>query len=281
MKTKHAMLGAVAAVLFVISELNVAAADAPAGGADSAADAKAAEFGLAMELRNPLADLVTVPLESNFDFGSGSNRAMIYTLNVQPVIPFELTKDWILVTRTIIPFIHQKAPEPGMGDKTGLSDITQSFFISPRKLVGGWIVGAGPVFLYPSATETALGTGKWGAGPTAAVFRQSGGWTYGVLANHIWSFAGNSNREQVNTTLVDPSLSYTWKNDFAVEFDGESTYDWKQKQWIVPLTVSCSQLVNIGKRPVSFQLGGRYFAERPTGGPDWGIVFTLTLVFPK
>ena len=279
MKTKHKMLGATTAALLVFSE--TPAADAPSAGGNGVADAKAAEFELAMELRNPLADLVTVPLESSFEFGSGSNRAMTYTLNIQPVIPFELTKDWILITRTIIPFFHQEASEPGMGDKTGLGDIEQSFFLSPRKLVGGWIMGAGPVFLYPTATEPELGSGKWGVGPTAAVIKQTGGWTYGVLANQIWSFAGNSNREQVNTTLVHPLISYTWKNDFAVQFESESIYDWKQKQWTVPLNLSCSQLVNIGKQPVSFQLGGRYFAERPAGGPDWGIVFTVTLVFPK
>ena len=240
-----------------------------------------AEISLALKLHNPIADLVTVPIESDFEFGPGPRRALTYTLNVQPVIPFELTKDWLLVTRTIIPLIHQEAVEAGDQNKTGLGDITQSFFLSPNRLVGGWIVGAGPVFQYPSATDSALGAGKWGAGPTAAVLRQNGGWTFGMLANHVRSFAGDSRREKVNTTLVDPFISYTWANDFTVEFDGESTYDREQRQWTVPLTVGVSQLVTVGKQLVSVGLDGRWYAEHAVGGPEWGVVFTVTLLFPK
>ncbi len=247
----------------------------------AAGEAGAAEISLALKLHNPVADLVTVPIESAFEFGSGSRNALTCTLNVLPVIPIELTKDWLLVTRTIVPFIYQEAVAAGEQDSTGLGDITQSFFLSPARLAGGWIVGAGPVFQYPSATDSALGAGRWGAGPTAAVVRQDGGWTFGALANHIWSFAGDSHRERVNTTLVDPFISYTWANDFTVEFDGESTLDWEQRQWTVPLTAGVSQLVTLGRHPVSFGLGGRWYAEHPADGPEWGIVFSVTLLFPR
>ena len=233
---------------------------------------------LALKLHNPIGDLVNVPIESDFEFASRSH-ALIFTLNVQPVIPFKLTKDWLLVTRTIVPLIE--VIPAGDRNKIGLGDITQSFFLSPAKLVGGWTVGAGPVFQYPTATDSVLGAGKWGAGPTAAALRQDGGWTFGVLANHMWSFAGDRLREKVDTSLVDPFISYTWKNNFTVEFDGESTFDWQLKQWTVPLTAGVSRLLTLGKQSVSVGLDGRWYAERLVGSPKWGVVSTVTFVFTR
>ncbi len=120
-----------------------------------------------------------------------------YTQNVQPVIPFSLNEDWNLVTRTIVPIVDAPSPAPGVESASGFSDIAQSFFLSPKEPVGNWIVGAGPVFLWPTATEDRLGIGKRAAGPTAVALRQAGPWTYGGLANHIVSYAGDE--EQSST----------------------------------------------------------------------------------
>src|SRR5262249_38322411 len=120
------------------------------------------EGELAKKLQNPVANLISVPLQSNWDFGSGSTNAMRYTLNLQPVIPFSLTNDWNLITRTIVPIIHAEAKSKGGRDKSGWGDIVQSFFFSPAEPLNGWIVGGDPVFLYPSATHSALGGEKWG-----------------------------------------------------------------------------------------------------------------------
>jgi hypothetical protein len=252
--------------------------DATASGGGGKAD-DAAE--LAKKLQNPVASLISVPLQSNWDFGIGSANAMRYTLNVQPVIPFSLTTEWNLITRTIVPFIHAESPVAGGDDAGGLGDITQSFFLSPSAPTSrGWIWGAGPVFLYPSATDDALGAGKWGAGPTAVLLKQDSGWTYGLLANHIWSFAGWGDRN-VNATFLQPFVSYTTKSYTTFGLNTESTYDWENSQWTVPINVLISQLVKIGGKPVQFQVGYRYYAEKPDGGPDWGLRFTVTFLFPK
>ena len=237
---------------------------------------------LAKKLQNPIASLISVPLQNNWDFGIGSANAMRYTLNVQPVIPFSLTTDWNLITRTIVPIVYAESPV-AVGDNTfGLGDIVQSFFFSPKAPTkGGWIWGVGPVFLYPSATDDALGAEKWGAGPTAVVLRQESGWTYGMLANHLWSFAGTSSRAEVNATLLQPFVSYTTKTYTTFGLNTESTYDWQNSQWTVPLNLTVSQLLKIGGQPIQFQLGGRLYAERPDGGPDWGLRFGVTLLFPK
>ena len=248
---------------------------APAG----AQDDTSAE--LAKKLQNPVASLISVPLQSNWDFGIGHADAMRYALNVQPVIPISLGKSWNLITRTIVPFIHTESPIEGGDAAGGIGDIVQSFFLSPTEPVGGWILGGGPVFLYPSASDDALGGEKWGAGPTAVVLRQDGGWTYGILANHIWSFAGNDRRADVDATFLQPFVSYTTRTFTTFGLNTESTYDWEHRQWTVPINAFVQQLVKLGGQAISLQLGVRYYAERPQGGPDWGLRFAITFLFPR
>lgn len=239
------------------------------------------EAELAMKLQNPIASLVSVPIQSNWDFGIGPEDAMRYVANVQPVIPFSLTSDWNLITRTILPIVHAESPVAGGREATGIGDILQSFFFSPKEPVAGWIVGGGPALLYPSATDRLLGGEKWAAGPTAVALRQRGGWTYGMLANHLWSFAGTSRRQHVSRTFLQPFLSYTTKTHTSFTFNVETTYDWANDQGTVPLNWMVSQLLRVGTLPLSLQFGPRWYAERPDGGPEWGLRFAVTFLFPK
>lgn len=254
------------------------ASDTPSKQANGSGDSTA---DLAMKLQNPVANLISVPIQNNWDFGIGSTDAMRYLVNVQPVIPFSIGDDWNLITRTILPIVHAESPVPGGVDVNGLGDIVQSFFFSPKAPVGGWIMGAGPVFLYPSASDDALSAKKWGAGPTAVLLKQDSGWTYGLLSNHIESFAGTSSRPDVSATFLQPILSYTTKTFTTFGLNTESTYDWQNSQWTVPVNATISQLIKLGKQPLQFQLGGRYYPEKPNGGADWGLRFAVTLLFPK
>jgi hypothetical protein len=258
-----------------------APADAPSsGGGGAGADDKAEAAELAKKLQNPVANLISVPIQNNWDFGIGKADAMRYTANIQPVIPFSIAKDWNLITRTILPVIYAESPVKGGDDHSGLGDVTQSFFLSPKEPVGGWILGAGPVGYYPTATESELGGGKWGAGPTIVALRQEHGFTYGVLANHIWSFAGWGD-QNISASFVQPFVSYTTKTYTTFSVNTESTYNWEQSEWTVPMNFAVQQLVKIGKHPVAFQVGYRYYAEKPDGGPDWGLRFAVTFLFPK
>jgi hypothetical protein len=262
--------------------LSLAPADSGAGGGGGADDTKAAAAELAKKLQNPIASLISVPIQNNWDFGIGPANAMKYTANIQPVIPFSLSEDWNLITRTILPIVYAESLVKGGPNKFGLGDITQSFFFSPKAPTSsGWIWGAGPVFLWPSATDDALGSEQWGAGPTAVLLKQQNGWTYGALANQIWSYAGSDNRSTVNSTFLQPFVSFTTKTFTTFGLNTESTYNWEQSQWTVPLNLTVSQLVKIGKMPIQFQVGGRYYAEKPDGGPDWGLRFAITFLFPK
>ena len=248
---------------------------------DTAGDDKAAAAELAKKLQNPVASLIQVPIQNNWDFGIGSANAIRYTANVQPVVPFSLNEDWNLITRTIVPVIYAEGTTNGAGSKFGLGDVVQSFFLSPKAPTsGGWIWGAGPVFAWPTATDSALGSEKWGAGPTAVFLRQDSGWTYGVLANHIWSYAGWGDQD-VSATFLQPFLTYTTRKFTTFGINTESTYDWENHQWTVPLNLSVSQLLKVSKQPIGLAIGFKYYADGPSGGPDWGLRFTVSFLFPK
>ncbi len=151
---------------------------------------------LAKKLSNPIADLVSVPLQFNWAQGVGPDDASRFILNIQPVMPFSLSKDWNMITRVIVPFIGQPSLAAGGSPASGIGDILTSFFFSPT---GGKITwGIGPVISLPSTSEPTLGSGKWAAGPTAVVLKQAGPWTVGALWNQVWSFSGRQDREDVS-----------------------------------------------------------------------------------
>ncbi len=241
---------------------------------------------LAKQLANPVSSLISVPFQNNFDFGMGpTGRGSQWKLNIQPVIPTEVNEDWNLITRVIVPLVHQEnitgTPGNPSGKQTGLSDTTASFFLSPTSPIGGWIVGGGPVVLLPSGTDPLLGTEKWGAGPTFVALRQQGPWTYGALVNHVWSFAGDRARSDLNNSFIQPFISHTSAEAVTIAFNSESTYNWAASQWSIPLNLSISKVIAIGTQKAQPQLGVRWYPEGPDGGPEWGIRASMTLLFPK
>jgi len=236
---------------------------------------------LAKKLSNPVSDLISVPLQGNLDFGLGPGGGQKFTLNIQPVIPISLNEDWNVISRTILPVIDQEGISfGGVDDEFGLGDITQSFFFSPKKSEP-FIWGIGPAFLIPTATDSSLGFEKWGAGPTVVILKQQHGWTYGALANHIWDFAGDNDRASVNATFIQPFLSYTTPKATTFTFNLESTYDWQREQWSVPANLIVSQMLKIGEHPIQLFGGIRYYLEKPDSGPEWGLRFGVTFLFPK
>ena len=255
----------------------------------SAAGASAEEQDLAKQLANPVAALISVPIQANYDENIGANeKGEMWRTNIQPVIPFGISDDWNVISRTIVPIIDQKnIPAPGM-DESGIGDVVQSFFFSPKTpTASGLIWGVGPVLYLDTATDNKLGAGKWGAGPTAVVLKQQGPWTFGALVNHIESFDGNDGSDDINAidisaTFLQPFLTYITASQTTFALNTESTYDWEANKWSVPINLNVAQLFKLGNQ--LFQIGGgiRYWAESPKSGPDdWGFRLQLTLLFPK
>jgi hypothetical protein len=238
---------------------------------------------LAKQLANPIAALISVPVQMNYDehFGAAREGHKLY-VNVQPVIPITLNAEWNVISRTILPLIDQKDVVPRTSE-SGIGDIVQSLFFSPKKpTAGGLIWGVGPVFLLPTASADQLGGEKWGLGPTGVVLKQQGHWTYGALANHIWSVGGNNDRQDISATFLQPFAAYTTPTAWTYTLNTESTYDWKNKQWSVPINAVVSKVMKVGGQAVSIGGGVRYWADSPEAGAhDWGLRLFVTFLFPK
>lgn len=265
--------------LFLAASIN--AQSAPGGGGDgNAAD-------LAQKLSNPVASLISVPLQFNYDSNIGPlERGRRLTMNLQPVVPVSISDDWNMISRTILPVTHQNDIGPGTGSQFGLGDVTQSLFFSPKAPTSSGVIwGVGPAFLIPTATDDLLGSKKWGLGPTAVVLKQSHGFTYGFLANQIWSVASvknNSDRAPVSSLFLQPFVSFTTPTAWTYGVNAESSYDWHAHQAAVPLNFSVGKLMRFGKQPVSFTGDVRYWVATSDASPHgWGFRFVTTFLFPK
>ena len=238
---------------------------------------------LAKKLANPVAALISVPVQFNADYGFGpTGDGTRYLTNIQPVVPLELNAEWNLISRTILPVISQHDVF-GTSSQSGIGDVLQSAFFSPKApTAGGVIWGVGPVLLLPTASDDLLGGGKWAAGPTALALVQDSGWTYGVLANQLWSFAGDSSRSSINALYLQPFLSYGGISPgFTLGGSFESTYDWRANQWTIPFIANASQILKVQGQLISVGLGAKVYLDKPANGPDWGLRFTVAFLFPK
>jgi hypothetical protein len=275
-KRQQAAVITAAVVAAVFAGVPALAQEPPDEGTGGQAD-------LAQDLTNPVADLLTIPIQMNYDqnFGPADDGWKLQT-NIQPVLPFNLNDDWNLITRTIMPVIWQDEIVPGAESQFGLGDITVSLFASPKKPTNGVIWGVGPILYLRTATDELLGAEKWGAGPSAIALTMRGRWTMGALANHVWSFAGNDARDDINSTFVQPFVAYTWPSAWTVSFQSETTYNWEIKKWAVPVNVAASKLVMMGKLPVSLQAGvGRWLTSPDSGPGGWRFRLQANFVLPK
>ena len=252
------------------------------------------EEELAKQTQNPVADLISVPFQNNFNFGTGSKNRTVWILNIQPVIPIKIGEEWNLITRTIMPVINQPSLFPGTSSATGLGDINPTFFFSPAKS-GELIWGVGPTFTLPTATDSLLGAGKFSMGPAAVALTIQGHWVYGALANNQWSVAGWG-KQNVNAFLLQPFVNYNLPDGWYLLTAPIMTANWAAAKagdvWTVPLGGGVGKLFRLGeilpleghaiaKLPINTQLQAFGNVHRPEFGSDWQLRFQVQLLFPK
>lgn len=259
------------------------------------------ESELAKKTQNPVADLISVPLQSNFNFGAGFHHdKMIYVLNVQPVIPIKLSDEWNLITRVIMPIINQPSLFPTLGGLlpsttgTGFGDFNPTFFLSPGK-PGELIWGVGPTMTLPTATDRDLGSGKWSMGPAGVALTMQGHWVFGALMNNQWSFAGWGDKA-VNAMLLQWFVNYNLPDGWYLTTSPIVTANWKAEKagdvWTVPLGGGFGKLFRLGqilplegnplaKLPINTQIGAYGNVAKPEFGPDWQLRFQIQFLFPK
>ncbi len=294
-RSGHARIGRTARLLVATAILGLpwtAGAQQPAAPAPAAPPAASdSTLELAKKTQNPVADLISLPLQNNLNFGYGAKAAphsssTQYVLNIQPVVPVTVTEGWNLITRPIIPVIRQPDLIDG-GDTWGLADIQLQTYLSPAA-ASKVIWGVGPVLQIPSATDgKKLGTQKWSAGPGAVLLTMPGKWVVGGLVNNLWSFAGDSDREDVNLMTAQPFVNYNFPKGWYVSTAPVITANWKadgsDNTWTVPVGGGGGRLIRIGKLPVNLQAQAYYNVVKPDDAPtaDWTLRLQVQFLFPK
>jgi hypothetical protein len=256
---------------------NNAASPGSAGGDDAAS-----QEALARAAQNPIANMISVPLQNNFNFGIGPNDVTQWNLNVEPVIPISLNDDWTLITRTIIPIINQPSPGPGVGNAFGLGDINHQFYLTSAK-PHQWILGAGPMLTIPTETSSELGNGKWCAGPDLVVLTIRDHWVVGALVNHQLSFAGWG-QQNVNAFLAQPIVNYNLPHGWYLVSTPIITANFEaagNNAWTVPVGGGIGKIFKIGKQSFNGQLQAFDNVVTPDNGPSWQLRFQISLLFPK
>lgn len=236
------------------------------------------EAALAQELANPLAAIISVPFQLNIDDNLGAAEdGSRTTLNLQPIIPFALDNGATIITRTIIPYIWQDYVIPDTS-QSGFGDVLASAWYS-RTTEANLTWGVGPVIRFPTFSDVSSDT--WAGGVTGIVLQQTGPWTVGALANHLWHLEGDPTTP-TNVTFAQPFVAYSTKSAWTFSLQSETTYDWEAETWSVPVNASVSKLAVIGGRPVNFMGGVGYWLESPDGGPqDWRFRLQLQFVLSK
>ena len=238
---------------------------------------------IAKQAQNPIASLISVPIENDFNPQTGIKKEDSYLLEFKPVIPVRLSNDWTLITRTIIPVIQVPDLAPGVNGTSGVGDVQLSLFLSPAK-AGPVIWGAGPVVSFPTASQEILGTKKVSAGPTVVVLRSQGHWLFGTLVQNLFSVAGPTARPDVNQMLLQPFVNYNLRHGWYLTSSPIITANWEvnpDQRWVVPVGGGFGKIVHFGKLPVNMYTQFFRNVERPDGTTHWSARFQAQLLFPK
>jgi hypothetical protein len=240
---------------------------------------------LTREAKNPFADLINLQFFYDATLGVAPANNTQQMLTIQPLIPFHLNSDWIVVTRTILPLVAQPAAAPGQGWIRGPGDTQFAALLSPAR-VGSLDWGIGPVFQLPTATNNALGQGKWGAGPAAGIQWSGKQWTFGTLILNIWSFAGDANRPAVDQMQLQPTVNYTFRDhpNRYLSFSPTITANWEasgDERWTVPISLGIGQLSKFGHQSINLQATTYYDVVAPPGSARWTLELLVQFLFPE
>lgn len=238
------------------------------------------EEDLAKAVQNPLAAMVTLPFQANYNLGIGDEDRTALNLNIQPVIPFP-GDDWNIITRTIIPV--NSVPIGTTESEFGIGDTAFTLFFSPKSS-GKLTWGVGPALTLPtSSNPEILGSGKWSLGPAGVLFYGTGNWTLGIVASQTWSIAGDEDREDVSLFYAQWFVNYNFGDGWALGTAPIVTANWEAEsgqEWTIPWGLQISKVHNIGKQPVNLLFGYYTNSEHPDGGPDTQVRFQLNLLYP-
>jgi hypothetical protein len=262
--------------------------------AQNAAPANSTE-DLAKAVQNPVASLISVPFQNNTNFAIGPYNRTQDVLNIQPVIPAKISPHWMLISRIIQPIVWQPYSPLTTGGQFGFGDMSPTFFLSPAH-PGKLIWGAGPAWVFPTATSSILGQGKVSIGPSVVVLVQPDHWSLGALVNNVWSFAGSGGRPEVNQMTLQYFVTYNLKKGWNVSSSPIISANWDKKallnaanggdttsggRWTVPVGGGVGRITRLGPQPVNMAVNFYGNAVHPSGASSWGMRFQIALLYPQ
>jgi hypothetical protein len=236
---------------------------------------------LAKDSQNPIANLNTIPLQWNFYSGGGLGAQSMSILNVQPILPLPINANWLLVSRTVIPFVNI----PGASGQRyqGIADIQEQFYFSPTG-EAALIWGAGPIFSFPTSNQPATQTGQYAMGATAVALKIGKTWVYGVLANNLWKIGGSDGTTSINSFFVQPFVNYNLPGGWAISSVPAITANWSAdsgQQWTVPVGLGFSKVTVVARIPMNVMLQYYGNAVRPDDAPTSVVRMQVNLMFPR
>ncbi len=281
------------AILFACAPVHAQRVDAPDDGAkveqarkvDHDAVLKANEDDIAKESENPIGNLTILPFENYTNFQVGPNKGAQNILEFEPVVPIHLNQDWNLINRAVIPVVWNPDLSPFPSVPQAFAPTDFSAFLSPRRPVNGWTVGAGPIVQLPTATSPTVGSSVWGLGPTAVVVHTSEHIVAGALVNNVWSLGGVASGpggKRYSTFLLEPFFNYNFGHGWFVSSAPLITADWDTpgRKWTVPVGLVGGRIIKLGgKLPVKLSLGGYYNIVTPQYGAKWTIQSVVAVIF--
>ncbi|HRZ09242.1 MAG TPA: hypothetical protein P5319_05050 [Gemmatimonadales bacterium] len=247
---------------------------------ETAAEVNARAEALAKEAQNPVADMVSIPVQFNWTTGGGLGEETQQIINLQPVLPLAITDDWLLISRTIVPMVN--LPGPGGERIKGIADIQQQIYLTPKH-AKGVVWGVGPVFSFPTSTNVATETGQFGLGPSVVLLKVGKKWVYGLVANQLWRIAGSTETEAINTFFVQPFINYNLKRGWAISTAPAITANWDApsgQQWTVPIGIGVSKVTRVGRQPLNVVLQYFHNVERPDAAGADLVRMQFTLLYP-
>lgn len=245
------------------------------------AEMEAKAEALAKAAQNPVANMNSIPVQFNWSTGGGLGDETQSVINVQPVLPLPIDDDWLLISRTVVPFVS--VPAGGIDRVTGIADIQEQLYFTPTKSKGvTW--GLGPIFSFPTATNAAVSTGQYALGPTFVVLKIGKKWVYGGLVNQLWRIAGSEETDAINSMFIQPFINYNLKKGWALSMAPAITANWDAESdqvWTVPLGMGVSKITMVGKQPMNIAI--QYYANvvRPDNAGSSMIRMQFTLMYPK
>lgn len=228
--------------------------------------------------QNPIADLASLPLQLNLQYGVGPSEGFSPLLNVQPVIPVRLSRRLLLINRAILPLLSLPRP----ANVTGIGDLSLSWFLSPPS-IGPVTLGLGPNVVLPTASALPLGTGRLFAGATGVVVIATGPIVAGTLLSQTYSLPRRQEEEFLQQSLIQPFLSWNGVDGWFLNSSPvvlASSMGAENAQWTIPVGGGAGRVFRVFGATVSTQFGAYWNVFAPTGGPSWTLRTSFALLFP-